>query len=94
MPQRTLTEIASQHPALTYEARGYDEPNKDNWTESDHAAFAEATEILRGKIEGFKRFQNFTRSKRTGVMRARLQHAWSESFTGVGYFDLDHLDAI
>ena len=92
-PPRTLAEIAQGHPALTYEASGYDEPNKADWTEADRAAFDEAESILREKVKGFKRFQNFTRSKSTGTIRARLQHAWDERFTGVGYFDIDDIDA-
>ena len=87
-----MAQIANDHPALIYQAEGYDEPDKSSWSDADRAAFDEASEILRAKVEGFSRFQNFTRRKSDGVMCARLQYAWDEHFTGVGYFDLIEID--
>lgn len=91
---RTLAQIAREHPALTYEAEGYDEPDRSKWSAADHAAFDEATELLKTKVKDFARFQNFSVGKRSGTLRVRLQHCWGYWFTGVGYFDVVELDKI
>lgn len=90
---RTLADIAHNHPSLIYQAKGYDEPDRSMWSDADLQAADEVASILRGKVKGFKRFQNFVRRK-DGQLQVRVQHAWDWQFTGVGYFDVMFLDSI
>lgn len=90
-----LIRIQAEHPNLTYQAKGYDVPDKSKWSEEDHHAYKIVTEILRKSVVGFSSFTNFT-VRKNGDKAIRLQYCYgaednSMSFTGVGYLLIDEL---
>lgn len=100
-----IKEIKEKHPILTFENKGYDYINKNQFTEEDKKAFDEVTEILKNSIKGFSSFNNFR--DRNERIQIRLQYEWTYDerydingrklpfngsiFTGVGYIYLDEL---
>ena len=91
-----VVELKEQFPLLVYEARGYDTPNKSEWTEENHNAFKEIENLLREHIVGFSSFQNLTVGGKTDELRFRFQYNYgaeddTHSFTGVGYISLREL---
>ena len=89
---KTLKQIAKDHPALTFQNVGYEYINKKQLSKADIDAITEIETILKGKIDGFSRFNNF-RIRKDGGMDVRLQYYWDHSFCGVGYFPIDEIDA-
>ena len=90
-----VIELKEQFPLLVYEARGYDTPDKSEWTQENHDAFKEIEDLLREHIVGFSSFQNLMFDKK-GQLNFRLQYNYgaednSMSFTGVGYITLREL---
>jgi hypothetical protein len=87
---KTLKDIFNNYPKLTFQNNGFEYINKNEFTEEEKNAFETVTSILKKSIIGFRSFNNF-RIDSKGNIKLRLQYAWSESFTGVGYIKLDEL---
>ena len=87
--------IQKENPPLTYQAKGYDTPNRDKWSDKNLIEFKEVEDILKGHIIGFSSLQNFVISKE-GEIGLRLQYNYgaddnTRSFTGVGYIKIKEL---
>ena len=91
---RTLAEIASEHPRLTFQNDGYQYIDKQTLHEADHKALDEIREILTAKVEGFVKFFNFKR-REDGSLVARFDYVWDPDgigFIGVGYVPVEKID--
>ena len=88
---RSLAQIAAEHPALIFQNEGYQYIHKKDQTPEDQKAWNEVELILKTKVRGFSKFNNFI-IRKDGSMDVRIQYAWDESFTGVGYFDVKEID--
>lgn len=84
---RTITQIAKEHPALTFDNNGYEYIDGSKLSQEDIAAIAELEDILKDKISGFVKFFNFKPNHR-GELEVRVNYCWDSSFIGVGYFAL------
>ena len=85
-----LLDIQKRFPALTFQNDGYEYINKSKLTEEELKALKDVDDFLRKCIKGFSKFFNF-RINRKGTIDIRFDYAWSESFTGVGYLELQEL---
>ena len=85
-----LLDIQKNHPELTFQNNGYEYINKSKLTEEDLKSFKEVEDLLRKSIHGFSKFFNFRLSHK-GIVEIRFDYHWSESFTGVGYLELQEL---
>lgn len=84
-----LTNIQKKHPVLTYKAKGYDTPKITE--QSDIDARKRVADILKGHIDGFSSFTNFTIN---GKLRFQYNYNYDGTalpFTGVGYIELNEL---
>jgi len=92
-----VIELKEKFPLLVYEARGYDTPDKTEWTQENHDAFKEIEDLLKEHIVGFSSFQNLTYGgKGEEELRFRFQYNYgaednTRSFIGVGYIKLREL---
>lgn len=97
----TILRVAKNHPLLTYNAKGYDKPDRTKWSTEDTEAYWKVNVILRKSIRGFVSFTNFKHSKRTGLT-FRFQYDYNADirdqptcsglpFTGVGYLGVNEL---
>jgi hypothetical protein len=90
-----IVEIQEKHPLLTYQQKGYDYPDKSEWSEEDLTVYDEVTEILKKHIVGFSSFTNFNFKGETGT-RLRFEYNYGAEdntmyFIGVGYISLREL---
>jgi hypothetical protein len=90
-----LLEIQKNYPALTYQNKGYDYPDKSKWTLEETEAFKKASNILKKCILGFSEFNHFRLSWK-GDVEIRFQYDWSAdqegiTFIGVGYLSVEEL---
>ena len=98
-----ILKIQKEHPLLTYQAKGYDTPDRTKWSENDAAKFKNVEEILKDHIKGFSSLQNFTITRK-GEIGLRLQYDYQAdltseersktrlgSFKGIGYITLREL---
>lgn len=85
-----LLNIQKSHQILTYQNKGFDTFDKSKMTDSDKAAFAKVSDILKKSIVRFREFQNFKITS-SGELSIRFQYGYDERFTGVGYILLDEL---
>lgn len=85
-----LLKLYENYPGLTYENKGWDNPNQSLWDEPTHKAFNKVNEILKKYIHGFNKFQNF---RDRGEPQLRFQYIYDTrtGFTGVGYIMLSEL---
>ena len=79
-----LVAFQKDYPELTLDNRGYEKLSKDI-QERNKEAIKEISAFLTETIEGFRIFNNF-KPRKDGSFDVRVQHAWDEKFTGVGYF--------
>lgn len=93
-----LLRIQFQHPLLTYDNKGYDYPDKSNWSKEDHNAHAWVSNLLARSVVGFVEFNHFKPPQRRGGRNFRLRFQYnygaedySMPFTGVGYLQVDEL---
>ena len=87
-----ILKIQKEHPLLTYQAKGYDTPDRTKWSEDDANKFKEVEDILKKHIVGFESLQNFVISRK-GEIGLRLQYDYQADLTGeersktkLGYF--------
>lgn len=83
-----LVELKNQYPKLTFDNKGYEYLSKEI-KESHKEQLEEITEILRKTLKGFSRFEHF-KLRKDGSIDVRAQYKWDVSFTGVGYFNIEH----
>lgn len=82
-----FVELQKEYPELTYANKGYETLPKK--AQDDRVKeLAEITELLKKSFVGFNRLEHFV-ERSDGTIQIRMQHAWSESYTGVGYFSID-----
>jgi len=85
-----LCAIQKETPSLTYNFKGYGCFDRDKFNSQEVIADRRINEILNKHIHGFRYFQNFCTDKE-GEICVRLQYAYSDMFTGVGYLKLTEL---
>jgi hypothetical protein len=90
-----LIRIQAEHPNLTYQAKGYDTPDRSKWSEEYFVAHKNVSDILSKSVVGFHSFTNFT-VRKCGGMGIRFQYNYGAEyntmpFTGVGYLLIDEL---
>lgn len=84
-----LKDIQEEYPFLTFQNNGYEYLKlryPKEW-EEHREIIEEISEILKGEIESFIRFDNF-KKREDGSVVVRCQYMWDERFSGVGYFPL------
>jgi len=92
---QTLRDIQANHPALTFQNRGYEYIKKSDLSKEDLKALDTITEILKKHVKGFSEFFNFKLDK-DGAIKLRFDYNWGADeeghyFIGVGYLPLDEL---
>ena len=80
-----LMEIKDQFPELTFNNDGY-EYISPSIREAHKEQIKQIEDLLRPVIPTLRRFDNF-KPRKDGSFAIRCQYGWSESFTGVGYFE-------
>lgn len=85
-----LLAIQRDVPNITIQNNGYQyiPSNKIGLKETE--AIKEVSDVLKGCIEGFCKFNNFKLTKK-GKLVVRIQYQWDSRFTGVGYVGVDEL---
>lgn len=91
-----LLKYYKDFPALTLQNKGYENINRNKFTEKEKKADKEIIDILKTSIVGFRRFQNFKLDKNNNiVLRFQYNYDYEKSvsagFTGVGYILLNEL---
>ena len=82
-----LKVLRLENPELEFQNKGYEYLNKEI-RDKHSEQIEEISKILKITINGFTRFNNF-KDKKEGGFDIRCQHKWDNSFTGVGYFDIE-----
>ena len=87
----TLDQLRIKYPALTFNNVGYDKLPPSVMDEHKEA-IAEIEKILKSKIRGFIRFQNF-KPRSDGSFAVRYQVCYNDecSFIGVAYTSIETL---
>lgn len=90
----TLLYIQEKYPRLTFQNKGYEYINRNEFTEEEKQADLQVNEILKKAIHKFTIFNNFCHTEK-GELRIRFHYLWNEpgkiTFDGVGYLSVREL---
>lgn len=87
--ERLLT-IQRDVPNITFQNNGYEYIPSNKMGLKEMEAIEEVSDVLKGCIEGFRKFHNF-KLRENGKLVVRIKYQWDSSFTGVGYVGVDEL---